>query len=114
MKQKTAKHWALILVCAIIAGMFPIGNASSVLAEGELKNPTTDENGVTIWDCVYFGNYPQSDTNKDNTVDEKDNKEPIRWRVLSVEGNDAFLMADRNLDLQKFDVDGRNGSMIHF
>lgn len=111
MKQKTAKHWALILVCAIIAGMFPIGNASSVLAEGELKNPTTDENGVTIWDCVYFGNYPQSDTNKDNTVDEKDNKEPIRWRVLSVEGNDAFLMADRNLDLQKFDEDGRNDSV---
>ena len=25
-----------------------------------LCNPVIDENGVTTWDCVYFGNYPQS------------------------------------------------------
>lgn len=112
MKQKTRKHWALILVCALIVGILPIGNVSSALAEdGELKNPTIDENGVTTWDCVWFGSYLQSDTNQDGTVDEKDNREPIKWRVLSVEGNDAFLMADRNLDMQKFDEDGRNDSI---
>lgn len=110
MKRKTRKHWALVLVFALIAGMLPMGNPSSVSAEG-VKNPVTDGNGVTTWDCVYFGSYLQSDTNKDNIVDEKDDEEPIRWRVLSVEGNDAFLMADRNLDLQKFDEDGRNDSV---
>lgn len=102
MKRKTRKNWALILVCALIVGILPIGNAPSVLAEGELKNPTSNENGVTTWDCVYFGSYPQSDTNKDGTVDEKDSKEPIKWRVLRVDENDAFLMADQNLDMQKF------------
>ena len=27
-----------------------------------LNNPTTDSNGVTTWDCVYFGNYWQGAT----------------------------------------------------
>lgn len=102
MKRKTRKSWALILVCALIVGILPIGNAPSVLAEGELKNPTTDGNGVTTWDCVYFGSYLQSDTNKDGTVDDKDSKEPIKWRVLRVDENDAFLMADKILDMKKF------------
>lgn len=65
MKPKTRKHWALILMCALIAGMLPVGNMSSVSAAGgELKNPATDKNGVTTWDSVYFGSYLQSDTNR--------------------------------------------------
>ncbi len=50
------------------------------------------------WDTVYFGNYWQEDTNKDGTADKNDEKTPIKWRVLSVNGSDAFLMADRILD----------------
>ena len=29
-------------------------------------------------------------------------KEPIKWRVLSVDGNDALIVADQNLDTQPF------------
>lgn len=66
-----------------------------------LQNPTT-ENGVTTWDCVYFGNYWQEDTNEDGQADKNDAKTPIKWRVLSVDGDDAFLMADNNLDCQSY------------
>ena len=66
-----------------------------------VSNPTIS-NGVTTWDCVYFGNYWQNDTNGDGTADQQDDKEPIKWRVLSVEGNDAFLMADQCLDTQPY------------
>ena len=69
--------------------------------------PTTVNNpivadGYTTWDCVYFGNYWQSDTNRDGTADRKDDKQPIKWRVLSVDGDDAFLLADKNLDSQAY------------
>ncbi len=67
----------------------------------KLKNPTI-ENGVTTWDCIYFGNYWQEDTNKDGKADKNDEKTPIKWRVLSVDGDDVFLMADKSLDCQKY------------
>ncbi len=57
---------------------------------------------ITTWDCVYFGHYWQSDTNGDGKADRNDAKEPIKWRVLSVNGDDAFLLADQNLDCQKY------------
>ena len=71
------------------------------------ETPTTVNNpivadGYTTWDCVYFGNYWQSDTNRDGTADQKDEKQPIKWRVLSVDGDDAFLLADKNLDSQAY------------
>lgn len=43
-----------------------------------VSNPTIS-NGVTTWDCVYFGNYWQNDTNGDGTADQQDDKEPIKW-----------------------------------
>ncbi len=68
----------------------------------DLSNPTTDADGVTTWDCIWFGNYWQEDTNKDGKADKEDDKTPIKWRVLSVEGEDVFLLADKNLDCQKY------------
>lgn len=47
------------------------------------------------YSCIYFGNYPQSDGTGVN-------KEPIKWRVLSVKGTDAFLIADSLLDSQQY------------
>ena len=61
-----------------------------------LNNPRKEKRIIT-WDCIWFGHYPQSDTTGKT-------KEPIRWRVLSVEGNDAFIMADRNLDMQQYNA----------
>ncbi len=71
-------------------------DAGEVDSEGNVTNkddgisaPKKDSNGVTTWDCVYLGNYKQ-------TAEWK--KEPIEWRVLSVNGDDAFLLADKCLD----------------
>ncbi len=62
-----------------------------------ISAPTTDQDGVTTWDCVYFGNYKQK------VVWER---EPIEWRVLSVNGDDAFLLADKSLDSKPYNTKG--------
>lgn len=67
-----------------------------------LNNPTTYSSGVSTWDCIYFGNYWQNDTNGDGVADKSDAKQPIKWRVLSVNGDDAFVVADQNLDSKAY------------
>lgn len=52
--------------------------------------------GVTTWDCVYFGNYRQN-----ASIENK----AIEWRVLSVNGNDAFVLADKALDCKPYNVE---------
>lgn len=84
-----------IMILTLLSGM-PMGIGESVsAARRTLVGPSKDKEGVVTWDCVYFGNYPQSDVTGQK-------KEPIKWRVLSVEGDDAFLVADKNLDAQKY------------
>ncbi len=58
----------------------------------------TEASMTTTWDCIYLGNYWQTDTNDDDTADQNDIKQAIKWRVLSVDGDDALLLADENLD----------------
>lgn len=58
------------------------------------------------WQCIYFGSYYQNDTNADGVIDSLDDKEPIRWRVLSRSGTYALLLSDRILDGQKYNVSG--------
>lgn len=90
---------ALILIIALCIGILPINQTPASKAASRagygLSNPSTSSDGVTTWDCVWFGNYPQSDATGAT-------KEPIKWRVLSVNGDDAFLLADQNLDCQKY------------
>ncbi len=69
-----------------------------------LHNPATNEKGITTWDCVYFGNYWQDDTNEDGVTDQNDEKQPIKWRVLSVDGDDAFLLSDKNIDSRQYNL----------
>lgn len=84
-----------IMILTLLSGM-PMGIGESVsAARRTLVGPSKDKEGVVTWDCVYFGNYPQSDVTGQK-------KEPIKWRVLSVEGDDAFLVADKNLDAQRY------------
>lgn len=81
------------------------------------------EGDDVVWDCITFGSYYQSlyepkqppQSPVDNT-EYKDSdgtsmmysggkyykKEPIKWRVLSVDGNDALIVADQNLDTQPY------------
>lgn len=124
MKRKIA----LLVTAALLFGILPmerfsVGNAVEKAAvdvpadqlktenetdpEGEgygLHNPRTDENGNMTWDCVYFGNYWQADRNGDEKADQNDEKQPIKWWVLSVDGDDAFLLADKDLDAQPYNA----------
>ena len=66
-------------------------------------NPEADGSGTSTWDCVYFGKYYQNDTNGDGKADETDEKEPVKWCVLSVDSaGNALLMADKILDYRNF------------
>lgn len=75
---------------------------TSNTVNSDLKAPTTDANGVTSWDSVYFGRYWQSDTNKDGKANDMDAKTPIQWRVLSVDNDEVLLLADKCLEYQQF------------
>lgn len=86
-------------------------NPISKAANHGLSNPRVKQDGTVTWDCVYFGNYWQNDTNSDGVADQNDDKEPIKWRVLSINGNDAFLLSDKALDEKPYNEkrDGYNG-----
>lgn len=56
----------------------------------------------TSWDTIAMGEYYQEDTSKDGVVDESDEKQPLTWRVLSVEGDTAYVMADQAIAFKKY------------
>ncbi len=80
MKTKSKRPLALLLIGALLAGLLPLGTGTKSRAveqpalrnprifkttqevppesagKQELKNPTTG-NGITTWDCIWFGNY---------------------------------------------------------
>lgn len=150
MKLKKRSKQVIAWLMMFVLCMLPVAPAGSVAQAEEadageesvvLQGPVIDaedaigKNGIgriagrIIWDCIYFGNYWQSEYQPENEPEEgedgevytdtdgtkyfvregEDNKmyykyEPIKWRVLSVseDGKDAFLMADKNLDSQPY------------
>ena len=97
-RGKTLKKRILsaALSLALVVPMFScvVSNDMTTVNAAKISNPRV-AGGVTTWDTVYFGRYQQSDATGKK-------KDAIKWRVLQVNGNDAFLMADCNLDTQKF------------
>lgn len=104
----------IIVILSLIISVVNISNSIGVEAESKNKlsnptityptinnngisQPTTDSEGNTVWDTIYFGNYWQKDTNGDGIVNTEDDKQPIRWRVLSVNSDKILLIADQNL-----------------
>lgn len=108
MKRTTKRLLSICLSLTLVLSLFytalPVNPAKVVKAAGYgLSNPRIDSDGVTTWDCIYFGNYWQNDTNGDGKADKNDAKQSIKWRVLSVDGDDVFLLADQSLDVQFYD-----------
>ena len=92
--KKSISTKLLTIICLLTAFMGLFLSNSTEAKAASLSNPRISD-GVSTWDCVWFGNYYQSDiTGK--------KKDPIKWRVLSINGNDAFLVADQNLDVQRY------------
>lgn len=88
---------ALILSVTLIVTIGICFNENNVNADSYgLSNPRVSRN-VSTWDCVYLGAYPQTSDGKGGFK-----TEAIKWRVLSVNGNDAFLMSDKALDVKTY------------
>ncbi len=172
MKLLLKKASSLFLAIAIVFGMLPTLQDSIAYADDyALSNPRTTEN-ETVWDCIYFGSYPQTEVvaersqcgvyeieamhdnpcivnteiynQLENNVewgsddvgwlgDSKYKRiklenatyaseyltpwnynwsdadsyhyfkfEPIKWRVLNIDGNNALLLSDLGLDYQRY------------
>lgn len=96
---------ASVVTMALLFGLMPYVLSTkpiSKAADHGLSNPRVAQDNTVTWDCVYFGNYWQNDTNGDGKADQNDEKEPIKWRILSVDGDDAFLLADNALDAKQY------------
>lgn len=93
-KRKLMRITALVLL-TIIIWQCPLHVQES--AAISLKNPQSSADGTVTWDCIYFGNYPQG-----KAKNGRYKKEPIKWRVLSIDGDDAFLLADRILSAKSY------------
>lgn len=105
---------ASIVVLTLLFGMLPIYSQ----ATDELRNPRIfDEYGTEFfrlpgcitWDCVYFGSYWQKDS--EGNIDKTKEKQPIKWRVLSVDGDDLFLLADDSVYKSKYYEDNDTRSI---
>lgn len=96
--------FAIVITLSLSLGLFSTLEVTQTSkASGyDIGNPRIEEDGTVTWDCLYFGNYWQNDTNGDGVADQNDDKEPIKWRVLSVDDNDAFLLADKGLDAKPY------------
>lgn len=88
---------AFALMFAMLVGLLPAGRQEAAAAT-DLRNPRIANDGTVTWDCVWFGHYPQSSDGKGGF-----NNDPIKWRVLSVKGDEALLLADKSLDAQRYD-----------
>lgn len=119
MKYIIKRKCVIIVILSLIISVVSTSNSIGVEAESKNKlsnptityptinnngisQPTTDSEGNTVWDTIYFGNYWQNDTNGDGIVNTEDDKQPIRWRVLSVNSDKVLLIADQNLCKKKY------------
>ncbi len=102
----------LLCGCAVLVGILMYlkvsGNTSLAVAR-TIKKPVRSGNATT-WDCIWFGNYWQEDTNGDGFCYDKvtkgcpaDDKQPIKWRVLDVDADgNALLLADKLIDIVQY------------
>lgn len=81
----------LVLVLCIVSITFSSGKEVNA-ANYKIKNPRISGE-LTTWDCVYFGRYYKTSATL---------KKPIKWRVLEVNGDNAFLLADEILDCERY------------
>lgn len=94
----------LLSVCLLSISILPVTQTNKVYSSSiTLHNPKFNDDGMAYdYDYIWFGNYWQNDTNGDGVANEQDIKEPILWKVLSVNGNDAFLLSQKILNIKPY------------
>ena len=99
-KAPGAKKKAPIIIGAAAAVVVIALVAVFVVIPAFNKNPFK---GAQVGDMVEFGSYEQDG-------DTSNGKEPIEWRVLTVEGNRALVVSDKALDAHCFNSDEDKGN----
>ena len=106
-KRRTRRRLPSLLLAGVLAVTTsvtaPVTSQAAGTENTELNNPRVVMNTC---DTVYFGSYWQEDTNGDGKVDQTDKKQPIRWRILSQDGDDAYVIADKVLDCKPYNTNG--------
>lgn len=92
MKNRKKKGIAVFLVCTLVFTLVGSIPDEVIKAVVSISNPQINSREV-IWDCIWFGNYYQNMTGE---------KEPIKWRVLSVENDEALLITDKSIDAKPY------------
>ena len=95
LKKVTSNTLAFVMAFSMLSGV--IGGITAKAETYNVSNPRIEEDGTVTWDKVQFGSYRQSNGG---------NREPIEWRVLSVDGDDALLLSDKIIDRKLYD-DGK-------
>ena len=85
--MKKAMSVILSLILAVT------GTVGAYAANQGIAGPSNAESGAMEWDLVKFGSFRQSA----NIITNR-----IKWRILSVNGNDAFILADTVLDCMPY------------
>lgn len=85
-KKSLSKIAAVMLIAAMLIQPFGVQETKAENSTYGIDNPVITSTDTT-WDSIYFGTY---------------NNEKIRWRVLCVNEEDAFLFSESILDVQPF------------
>lgn len=95
MKNRTKRWIGVLLAVCLVMAMLPTaalaadtGKAIQLVVGG-----SADNIGGKQADNIYFGTYFQSNSST---------KEPVKWRVLSSDGEQLFLLSDQNLDVFQY------------
>ncbi len=105
-KGVTSLNWTKTLKDAIAGKNDSKDNSTTSSEIGpKISGSLAKKDIKVVYDCIYFGNYWQEDTNGDGKADKNDDKQPIMWRILSQNGNDAFIVADKVLDAQQYNTE---------
>ena len=111
--QKSVKHTplivtvAVVLVIAIVSGIWAISHSNSNPASDLTSSSTSDSTddstesvkslselgSVSVGDHFTFGNYPQGEDGEE---------QPIEWRVLAVEDGKALVVSEKLLDCVQY------------
>lgn len=101
MKNRTKRWIGVLLAVCLVMAILPTaalaadtGKAIQLVVGG-----SADNIGGKQADNIYFGTYFQSN---DST------KEPVKWRVLSSDGDQLFLLSDQNLDVFQYHTEQEN------
>lgn len=94
------KRVIIYLIVITLLIQFCVVNHHTVNASSYGLNNPRITNGITTWDCVYFGKYKQSSNASGGF-----NIEPIKWRVLFVNQDEAILLSDLVIDAKRMHDD---------